>query len=484
MPMLEGRLAFHPLPGNLERYEREREKYEGSEVTVHLDEDLLKNIAYLPLNPTESVGYLRIFQEDQRPSSRDIVIFPSLPNQLSRVAGVITEERQTPLSHVNLRAVQDRIPNAYIKNAAEDPRIAPLLGKIVRFRVSSHGFDLQEATLADMERHFEDLRPKEEQTPDRDLSITRIRPLDGIGFEEASAFGSKAANLGAMHKFGMEEGVLPEGYGIPFHFYAEFMEHNGLQEKVEELLGETGILEDRDRLRDSLKELRTAIRAGSMPEALHREIGQLQDSFAQDVNLRCRSSTNNEDLPRFSGAGLYGSYTHRPEEGHLSRTVIQVFSSLWNLRAFEERQFHRIDHRLAAMGVLVHPSYRGEKANGVAVTDDILYETAGNYYLNTQIGEDLVTNPEERSTPEEILLNWEEAKGHTVVQRSNRAPEGTNLLDERHIGEMRDHLALVHYRFASLHGVDYESEGFAMEIEYKITSDDRLVIKQARPWVY
>ena len=30
---------------------------------------------------------------------------------------------------------------------------------------------------------------------------------------------------------------------------------------------------------------------------------------------RCRSSTNNEDLVGFNGAGLYDSFTHRPDEG-------------------------------------------------------------------------------------------------------------------------------------------------------------------------
>jgi hypothetical protein len=46
---------------------------------------------------------------------------------------------------------------------------------------------------------------------------------------------------------------------------------------------------------------------------------------------------------------------------------------------------------------------------------------------------------------------------------------------------MRDYLSVIHDEFALLYHAE-ESDYFAMDIEYKITSDNRLIIKQARPW--
>ena len=481
MPILAGKVAFHPLDGNIRQYELDKEKYAAAKLAVHSDRDL--DIYYLPLNQAESFGRLRVMGNDARPSPRDIVIYKTLPNQMPRVAGVITETRQTPLSHVNLRAVQDKIPNAYIKGASETEEIANLLGKWVSLRVTPRVYYLREASQAEVDAHFEQLRPRDAQKPSRDLNHTKILPLSKLKFSDSEAFGVKASNLAAMHTFDLPKGSVPDGFAVPFYFYDEFMKHNKLYSRVDKLLADSSEQKDSEKLDKALKSLRKKIRKGSVPSWMETALNGVRDLFPEGSSIRCRSSTNNEDLPGFSGAGLYDSFTHKTDEGDLSKTIRQVFASLWNYRAFEERDFYRIDHKLAAMGVLLHPNYKGERANGVAVTDDILYESQGNYYVNTQIGEDLVTNPDADSSPEEILLAWFEKDGHEVVRRSSEVARDQLILGEPYLKELRAGLTIIHEGFRQLYGHSTR-ELFAMEIEYKVTREGDFVIKQARPWVF
>ena len=50
--------------------------------------------------------------------------------------------------------------------------------------------------------------------------------------------------------------------------------------------------------------------------------------------------------------------------------------------------------------------------------------------------------------------------------------------------ELSKRFAVIHEKFADLYGRPVDDHKFAMEIEFKITKDELLSIKQARPWVY
>ena len=272
---------------------------------------------------------------------------------------------------------------------------------------------------------------------------------------------------------------------MPFYFYDEFMKHNDFYDDIEEMLDDPEFQSDYDTQEDELKKLRKKIKKGETPQWMTAALAEMHAAFPEGASLRYRSSTNNEDLPGFSGAGLYDSKTQHPEEtveDGIAKSLKQVFASLWNFRAFTEREFHRIDHLATAMGVLVHPNYSDERANGVAVSFDPIHGEDGYYYINTQLGEDLVTNPEAQSAPEEIRLHGS-IDYYQVLATSNQAPSGRLLLTRVKLDQLRDHLTTIHERFATLYGIE-AGEPFAMEIEFKITSEDILAIKQARPWVF
>ena len=485
MPLIEDNLAYHMSSRMLPLARDDLPLYEDSRINRVFDADILPKTGFLALNPGEGYGLLRVMDPDERPHPRDIVIYEALPNELPRIAGIVSTVPQTPLSHVNLRAVQDGVPNAYIRDALDNNAIADLLGSYVRYTVTENGWDIRAATRAEVDAHHAASRPAQAQTPQRDLSVTSITPLGEIGFEDWTAFGVKAANVAVLEALRFPAGTVPDGFAIPFYFYDEFMKHNDFYTRVETMLAnedfQTG-LEIQD---DMLDDLRDAIKDAETPEWIIDALTAMHATYPEGQSLRYRSSTNNEDLPGFNGAGLYDSKTQHPEETEedgISKSLKQVFASLWNFRAFTERDFHRIDHLAAKMGVLVHPNYSDELANGVAVSFDTIYGNNEWYYVNTQVGEDLVTNPDALSVPEAIRLH-RSGGSYQVLATSNQVPTGQLLMSNDQLAQLGRHLAVIHDHFEGLYN-PAPGDPFAMEIEFKITSEDILAIRQARPWVF
>ena len=235
-----------------------------------------------------------------------------------------------------------------------------------------------------------------------------------------------------------------------------------------------------------LKEFRKKIKdTGILPGWMLDELRSMQESFVEGTPLRARSSTNNEDLEGFNGAGLYESYTHYPDEGHFAKTAKQVWAGLWTYRAFEERDFWRIDHLTASMGILVHPNFQDESANGVGVTKNIYIPGPGwdGHYVNVQKGENLVTNPEPGSVAEEyIIANLGFGSNYEIqyIRSSNLIDSDQRILTRREALKLKDYMDIIHSHFKNIYR---GNSNFAMEIEFKLLENGKFIIKQARPWV-
>jgi hypothetical protein len=86
------------------------------------------------------------------------------------------------------------------------------------------------------------------------------------------------------------------------------------------------------------------------------------------------------------------------------------------------------------------------------------------------------------SFPEQILLNPTGDPIFLIIQHSSQAGNDSLLLNNPQTIQLIDNLKRIHNHFAILYHAE-NNPTFAMDIEFKITADNRLIIKQARPWV-
>src|SRR6266566_2592986 len=87
-----------------------------------LQTDIAKEQEYQALNVARGLGRIHIIpklDDHVEIGSNEIIVLNEVPIQLPPVAGIITTQPSTPLSHINLLARGRGIPNAYIKNAQE-----------------------------------------------------------------------------------------------------------------------------------------------------------------------------------------------------------------------------------------------------------------------------------------------------------------------------------------------------------------------------
>ena len=135
------------------------------------------------------------------------------------------------------------------------------------------------------------------------------------------------------------------------------------------------------------------------------------------------------------------------------------------------------------MGVAVTPSYPFEQANGVLITQNIADLTVAGMYVNVQLGEVPVTNPEGGANPE-IFSILPGPLGAVQVARqrfSSLSPDKPILADEE-IDSLFVEAGKIQTHFAGLYGKD--PYALALDLEFKFHGPDRkLIIKQVRPYV-
>jgi len=481
-------LYFHPTSCNVETVAEDL----PSHVKVITTDELFEGITYQPLNLGESMGQLRFYtieeltSDDVYVSPRDVVVLDAVPNDISVVAGLITSEMQTPLSHVNVLSQNRGTPNMAYRGAYDNEDFRALELAWVRLEVGAFDFVLEEVTEEEADAWWEENKPPDVQVPDLDLTVTDLRDIEEITLDDIPAFGGKASHYGVMSQIG-EAVPCPKAFAVPVYYYKQFAEQNGFEDRIDELLADDTFLNDPFYRDDALDALRADMEVAPVDEDFTNLLYDKLNTDYPDTRMRFRSSTNAEDLPGFTGAGLYSSASgdfNDPDKPVLD-AVRHVWASLWNFRAYEERTYNGIDHEAVAMALLVHHSFPDEEANGVALTNNMFDETQPGFYINVQLGEESVVAPDPDVTVDSFLYYfYYPGQPITYFSHSSLVDEGDSVLTTSQVYDLGVALDAIHYHFFDYY---YEAGYFyAMDVEFKFddldTGDEpSLWVKQARP---
>ena len=133
--------------------------------------------------------------------------------------------------------------------------------------------------------------------------MTALKPLSALKARDSRYCGVKAANLGALSALPPATRV-PDGFCAPFSQYEAFMRRLQVAQKIAALEQRHDFQTDANARREAWR--RWAEIAGAEPDAALAQSWLAQwNSQLKGQGVFVRSSSNSEDLPGFSGAGLY-----------------------------------------------------------------------------------------------------------------------------------------------------------------------------------
>jgi len=443
---------------------------------------------FLPLNTGQAVGRLRLVDDIDQvhellPS--DIVVLRQVPIALPPVAGVLTEQPSTMVSHVNLLAKGWGVPNAYVRDASQ--LLAAYNGQWVHLAVSAKDYQLRAATDAERDQAITRSKIKRSiagASIQKDTHSTALQPLAALRAANRRQCGAKAANLGEVRHAGIAGVSVPDGFCLPFGAYATAMQRFGLAEKVARMQQQPGFDSDAAVRRNALAALRAEIEQMPLDAAFASSLQARWTSQLQQAGVFVRSSSSSEDLPGFSGAGLYTTVPHVKGEAALLDAVRKVWASVFNFEAWEARRAAGIAQDAVAMAVLVQQAVDSE-ASGVMVTRDPLGGTPHSIFIAAKRGIGIRV-VEGRRVAEQVLYS----RRSQAVQVLSRSAEDTELrlapgggVQEVAVAQrqvLSD--ALVKRLAHAGAAIEKQFGGRTQDIEWAIAGGQILVL-QSRPFV-
>lgn len=466
---------------------------------VITSDEVFKNQSYQPICKGKAKGILTFIHADSLKADRDysrcILVMKGTSNEIPVCKGVVTDEFQTPLSHICLLTNNRKTPSAAQKDIFAADVYRKLEGLLVELTVGEEKLSLAEAL-----RLPELNKKKKPIVLASDTATREVADLSTLSYKRRNAYGAKACNLAELKRLARKRQDIstPDpAFAIPFHYYVLHARSSGAWELIEALARDSAAQVNDSLLGKRLAAIRKAIRRAPLDKDLLNQIRVLCGAHFGSKKIRFRSSSNCEDQPDFNGAGLYTSATGIAGDSvkTIEKAIRRVWAGLWTSRAYKERRFFNVDHRTVYMGVLLHQAFDQEIVNGVAITKNLYRNYEFGFVINLQKGEEEVVSPKPGVVCEQLVSYMNNAwadfynasRSADWISFSGLSP-GVSLLTSDELLSLTQKLQSIKKHFYDLYKMwpKMEYKDFALDVEFKLieTAEGKreFVFKQARPY--
>jgi phosphohistidine swiveling domain-containing protein len=204
--------------------------------------------------------------------------------------------------------------------------------------------------------------------------------------------GGKACSLGLLARTDLP---VPDGFVLTTRAYQAFVETNGLQTAILDLVSSEG----------AERKILELFQGAEMPVEIEASIVRAYEALPSATAVAVRSSATAEDLPDMSFAGQQDSFLNVRSKASLLDAVRLCWASLWSERAISYRTRMQVDHGVIAMGVIVQNMVEAE-TSGVLFTANPTNGDRSELVVNASfgLGEAIVGG---QVTPDTYLLDRE-----------------------------------------------------------------------------
>ncbi|MFO8133689.1 MAG: phosphoenolpyruvate synthase [Thermoplasmatota archaeon] len=227
-----------------------------------------------------------------------------------------------------------------------------------------------------------------------------VRWFSDITSADIEMVGGKNASLGEMINVFHQQGIqVPMGYAVTVDAYRAFLDHNNMQEAIEQHLAR---LDNGDQsLERTGQAIRDLFRHARFPDEIARAITEAYHELSRryhvdETDVAVRSSATAEDLPEASFAGQQDTYLNVRGAGAVIEACQKCFASLFTDRAIIYREEHGFDHLQVMLSIGIQKMVRSDTAGAGVI-----------FTIDTETG-----------FPDAIVVNASWGLGENVVQGS------------------------------------------------------------------